>query len=110
MSDLRREETEVRDYVITELEKSRAQQDSNRNAIKIAEENLMECENQFMHVAGNLNEKLARCEVMYENLLKSKIEQENDIQRLTEIIESYIQSDIDRRRKGGGFIYIYILS
>ena len=53
MGDLRRQETQMRDWLIQELQLSRGRQDANENARRISEQNLIDCEHQFMYVAGS---------------------------------------------------------
>ena len=48
MADLRREETEVRDWIIGELNTERARQASNSSALEMLQENLADCEKQVM--------------------------------------------------------------
>lgn len=42
----------MRDWLIQEVQLSRGRQDANENARRISEQNLIDCENQFMYVAG----------------------------------------------------------
>jgi hypothetical protein len=103
MGDLRREENRMRDWIISELQLSRGRQEANENAIRIAQENLRDCEQQYMQVAGELNSRLARTETLYESLLAKHLNDGTDLQRLSAVLDSYLSAEDDRLRRGGNF-------
>ena len=88
--------------MIGELNTERARQAANASAIEIAQQNLADCENQFMEVTGRLNERLHRVEILYGMQKERNLNDVDDIGRITDCLHNAIALEFDRRKKGGG--------
>jgi hypothetical protein len=102
IAELRKYENEVREFLASELEICRAKVDSQDEVFRISLDHVAECEQQFVSVAGGLNERLAHTEYLLETSLRENFRIESDIQRLQSIVDSYVEVAIERERVGGG--------
>jgi hypothetical protein len=102
MSSLRRMETNVRDYLISELEISRSRIDSLQDQSKLLRGQLSENEKQFMSVAETLNVKLANAEFSRDRAVRDRLNMESYLFRLNGVIDSYIASESNREELHGG--------
>ena len=99
MANLRKQETEVRDYLAGELTIARSRLKSQDETAKMSSENLAELENKVIDICEYLNRQLAHYESMAEAEQKKNIRNEIDIQRIYEIVESYVQVLDDRNNE-----------
>ena len=102
MYELRSMENEARDYLIGELEVSRGRLDSGASLISICREQLEEAEKFSISIANTLNKKLAHAESVSESLITEKFQIEADLQCLVNVLDSYLQCEMDRTTVGGG--------
>lgn len=87
-NDLRGQENLAREYFISELETARSNIDSQREIVKIAQDQLAECERQFITVADHLNAKLCASETLLEKYIYERIAIDADLSRITSITAS----------------------
>jgi hypothetical protein len=104
MSDLRKLENSVREYLISELEIARSRVDSCQDTAAMSRAQIAEGEMHFIRVAEALNEKLAYSEFVCDTLQNERYATERDLQRLTAIIDSYTAAELSRETSGGGVI------
>lgn len=102
MSDLRRYEDQVREYVVAELETSRARIDSTRETSAMMREDMAELEEQLITLTGEVNTQLAAQEFVAQTYMKEGLATQNDLQRLCDIMDSYLEAEEDREESGGG--------
>jgi hypothetical protein len=102
MYELRSMENEARDYLIGELEVSRGRLDSGTTLVSICREQLEEAERFSISIANTLNKKLAYAESVSESLIVEKCQMEADLQTLMNVLDSYLQCQMDRTTIGGG--------
>ena len=89
MASLRKQETDVRDYLAGELTIARARIKSQEETAKMSSENLEELENKLIDITESLNKELGHFETMADIEQKRNIKNEIDIQRIYEIVDSY---------------------
>eukprot|EP01041_Mallomonas_annulata_P006836 gene6836-13845_t len=89
MTELRKSETDVRDYLINELEIARAKLEHTEASAAIVSESLMDLEDRYVKTCEFLNNSLATEESTCEYYLRLKIHLEAEIQRVTNIQKSY---------------------
>jgi hypothetical protein len=89
MASLRKQETEVRDYLAGELTIARARLKSQEETAKMSSENLEELEIKLIDITESLNKELGHFETMADIEQKRNIKNEIDIQRIYEIVDSY---------------------
>ena len=99
MSNLRKQETDVRDYLAGELEIARARIKSQEETAKMSSENLADLELKLIDITENLNIRLGHFETIAENEQKKNVRNEIDIQRIHEIIDSYVDVLNDRNNE-----------
>jgi hypothetical protein len=63
-------------------------------------EDQAELEDKLVTLTGSISDKLAHSEDMAETYMNINLDTEADLQRLTEIMESYIESEEDRAEAG----------
>jgi hypothetical protein len=102
MHQLRGLETAARDYVIGELEIARSRIDSQKESQMMIRDDMAEVEEKLVTLTGTISDQLAYSETMAETYMNENIQVETDLQRLTDIMESYIESEEDRAEAGGG--------
>ena len=102
LGDLRAMENKLRDVLVSELDISRAEKDSAEETMGIVTEQLGEVEMQFIAVAEDLNAQLANVECLCESMLRERLKAESELQRLGLVVESFIDVEKDRSRRGGG--------
>ena len=102
LGDLRAMENKLRDVLVSELDIARAEKDSADETMGIVTQQLGEVEVQFVRVAEALNARLADAECLCEGLLRERLKAESELQRLGRVVQSYIDADKDRSRRGGG--------
>lgn len=88
MHELRRLENEFRDYATAELEISRAKVDRAESNEKMAKDMLVDCESRYMHVAENVNKRLANRESVANQLTSEKILLDMQLRRLRKMVNS----------------------
>jgi len=102
MSELRTEENSVREYVVGELGIARSRVDSDKETSRMMRDDMVECEDKLMSLTGVINDKLGHYESLAETYMNEYTTSESDVQRLIDIMESYLQSEEDRSESGGG--------
>lgn len=102
MASLRRLETSVREYLISEVEIARSRIDSLQDQARILRNQLAENEKQFIAVTETLNSKLASAEFTRDRAVKSRIHMEASMSRLNGILDSYIAAEANREELHGG--------
>ncbi len=102
MSELRNEENSVREYVVGELEIARSRLDSDKETTRMTREDSTECEDKLISLTGAINDRLGHYENLAETYMNEYTTTESDLQRLYEIMESYLQAEEDRSEAGGG--------
>lgn len=100
ISALRVKETELRDYLIQEIDTARAKIDSCTTTNQIMNDQLIECETSFVRTAEVINNQLAATEILLESSFKQKVNLEADLQRCCRILQSYSDQIIDRNTTG----------
>jgi hypothetical protein len=100
MSALRVKETELREYLIQEIDTARAKIDSCMSTNKMMNDQLIECETSFVRTAEVINNKLAITETLLESSLNQKVHLETDLQRCCRILQSYSDQMLDRNNSG----------
>jgi hypothetical protein len=93
MSELRKCETSVREYLISELETARARVDSMESMNRLNRADLEAAELQLIKVAETLNQELLSAEFIAEQKTVDRMRIEMDLQRLANVMESYIESE-----------------
>lgn len=102
MSSLRKQETAMRDYLIGELEIARAKLDSTDETAKMHREQLAESEMYYMKVTEALNTKLGHVEYAYKKACLDNIDLQKQLYRMSNILDSYIETERNRSAKEGG--------
>ena len=102
LGDLRSMENKLRDVLVSELDIARAEKDSAEETLTMATSQLGEIELQFIRVAENLNAQLAECECLSENMLRERLKAESELQRLSLVVDSYIDTEKNRSMPRGG--------
>jgi hypothetical protein len=102
VNNLRKMENDMREYLIGQLEIARSRIDSQTSTAAMMREDMVECEEKLVTLIGAVSDKLAYCESMAETYLNENFTTEGDLQRLTDIVESYITAEEDRAESGGG--------
>jgi hypothetical protein len=102
MNNLRKMENDMREYLIGQLEIARSRIDSQLSTAAMTREDMAECEEKLVTLVGAVSDKLAYCESMAETYMNENFTTEGDLQRLTDIVESYITAEEDRAEAGGG--------
>lgn len=102
MGALRRLENSVREYLVSEVEIVRSRIDSCEESAKMSRQQLKENELHYMKVVDTLNEQLALTEFVCEERYAERYQLEGDVQRLGNVIESYIAAEENREMIGGG--------
>jgi len=102
MNNLRGLENGCREFVVGQLEIARSRVDSQAETEKMMREDLAECEEKLTTLAGALSDKLAYSETLSEAYMQENLQVELDLQRLTNIVESYVEAEEDRAEAGGG--------
>lgn len=104
MSKLRNMEASVREYLISELEITRSRIDASQDTVKMLREQVAESEEYLERVSGMLNEELSASEIVCARNLKARIDMEESVFRLNNILDSYIETEADRSTPGGGIL------
>ena len=102
LNNLRGLENGFREYAMGELEIARSRLDSQKETATMIREDQAELEEKLIVLSQAMSEKLAYSEFVAETYMKDNIQTETDLQRLTEIMESYIEAEEDRAESGGG--------
>jgi hypothetical protein len=102
MNQLRGLENSCREYVVGQLEIARSRVDSQKETQAMMLDDLKECEDKLISLTGNVSDKLAYCETMAETYMTENLQVESDLQRMIDIVESYIEAEEDRAEAGGG--------
>eukprot|EP01032_Pedospumella_encystans_P007506 gene7506-9001_t len=102
MGALRRLENSVREFLISEVEIVRSRIDSCEDSAKMMRQQLKENELHYMKVVDTVNEQLALTEFVCEERIAERYQLEGDVQRLGNVIESYIAAEENREMIGGG--------
>jgi len=102
MNNLRGTENGFREYACGQLEIARSRLDSQAESQRMMREDQLELEEKLMSLTGRVSDQLAASETMAETYMNLHLDAEADLQRLTEIMESYIESEEDRAESGGG--------
>ncbi len=104
MAKLRSLENSVREYLISELEIARSRIDSSQDTVLMLREQLKENENLFIVVTEQLNVDLASSEQVCKHNIKRRFQMEEAVCRLNSILESYLETEMDRFTPGGGIL------
>ena len=102
MSDLRRQETDFREYTVSEVETCRARLDSAKNTATMMREDMAELEDKIMTLAGAISTELGFNEFVTEQLQEEATQNNRDLLRLQLMMDSYIEAEEDRSEAGGG--------
>ena len=98
---LRDSETQFRDHLISELEASRKRLATSDQSISASMESLTATEDRYMIIAQKLTEDLSRAESMLEHLSHKSVSDEDTIQRMVDLVNSFIEFDRKRAECGG---------
>jgi hypothetical protein len=104
MSALRRLEASVREFLISEVEISRSRIDSCNDTARMNREQLAENELYSMRIVNTLNEQLGLTEFVCEERIAERYKLEGDLQRLDNVLESYVTAEESRETVGGGTV------
>jgi len=102
MGALRRLENSVREFLISEVEIVRSRIDSCEESAKMNRKQLAENEQYYMKIVNAINEQLALTEFVCEERITERYKLEGDLQRLSNVMESYIAAEENREMIGGG--------
>lgn len=102
MSDLRKYESDVREYTVSQLETARARLDSYTDTSRMMREDMAELERKTMTLAGAISDQLGYNEFVTEDLQNEVTDMNADLYRLGLIMDSYIEAEEDRSEAGGG--------
>lgn len=102
MSALRRLESSVREFLISEVEILRSRIDSCSDVAKMSRMQQAENEQYYMKIVNTVNEQLALTEYVCEERIAERYQLEGDLQRLDNVLESYIAAEENRQQVGGG--------
>ena len=102
MNDLRHNENLAREFFIAETEQARARVDAQLTTVKISQDELRECEELCTGIADTLNFDLYLFETMVLNFASDRCNMEFDLNRITNIVDSYTAVMNDRATSGGG--------
>jgi hypothetical protein len=102
MSALRRLEQAVREYLISEIEIARSRVDSCNETAKFSRQQQAENEQYYMRIVDAINEQLALTESVCEERIAERYQVESDLQRLHNVLASYIEVAQSRQEAGGG--------
>lgn len=102
MSDLRRAESDFREYAVSEVETCRARIDSSKETAAMMREDMAEVEEKMVSLAGAISDELGYNEFVTEQLQDEQTKVKRDLQRLHTIMDSYIEAEEDRSEAGGG--------
>ena len=101
-SDLRRAESDFREYAVSEVETCRARIESSKETAKMMREDMADLEEKLMSLGGAISDELGYDEFVTEQLQEEQIEMKRDLLRLQAIMDSYIEAEEDRSEAGGG--------
>lgn len=104
MSALRRQEHSMREYLMQEVEILRSRIDSCAEVSKVSREQLAENELYYMKVVNEINAQLALTEFVCEERIAERYQLEGDLQRLGNVVESYLTAEENRQQIGGGTV------
>lgn len=102
MAALRRQEHSMREYLIQEVEILRSRIDSSDEVAKMNRKQLAENELYYMKIVSAINEQLALTEFVCEERIAERYQLEGDLQRLGNVVESYLAAEENRQQVGGG--------
>ncbi len=102
MSDLRKYESDFREYTVSQLETCRARLDSYTDTSRMMREDMAELERKIMTLAGAISDQLGYNEFVTEDLQNELVEMNADLHRLGLVMDSYIEAEEDRSEAGGG--------
>jgi hypothetical protein len=104
MSALRRLEQAVREYLISETEIARSRVDSCNETARFSRMQQAENEQYYMKIVDTINEQLALTESVCEERIAERYQVESDLQRLYNVLGSYIEVEQSRQEVGGGAV------
>jgi hypothetical protein len=104
MHNLRTMETQMREFLISELEIARSRLDSFDEVAQMQRDRVAEHEVYLVKITQALNERLAHVEYLYQKEIEAHNALKKQLFRMNEMICSYIETDLDRDEVNGGIL------